>query len=421
MQPLRDFFMSRLPSSPCSPNLERHMRTALKKRGVLLLKVLLCSVFLLIFPIAAFANESVLTILYTGAMRGELEPCGCSPENLSGGLARLSGFISANQEKLRPYVLVDAGNSLGDDSRQGRLKSDAVVRSFSLIGYDAAAFSKDKTSPDALKSAKKHGLKPVGDAPGGKRSVRAKKGKFSINISSDKDASRKGMLNVLLTDRPAAELGPVDGWDVVVTSSGETLEEPLISGRALVVSGYPRGQKLGMLTLSFDDKGRVSGYSHQWQALGNDIKENPNVREIINEYDKKVAELVRDEDMPQTDLSPYLGAESCVECHRMYNDGWKDTRHAGAFGTLERAGKPRDPECVNCHSTGYGEEGGFYSITATPGLAGVQCESCHGPGREHAKDFGPMRPVTESVCVKCHTDERSPGFEFNRYLEKIVH
>ncbi len=354
-------------------------------------------------------------------MRGELEPCGCSPENLSGGLARLSGFIKANGEKFGPYVLVDAGNSLGDDSRQGRLKSDVVVRSFSLMKYDAAALSKDKSHADSVKSFKKYGLKPVGDVPGGKRSVRVKRGKLALNIGADSAAPLKGMLNVLLTERPTSELGQVEGWDVVVTSSGEVLDEPITSGRALVVSGYPRGQKLGVLTLSLDENGRISGFSHQWQALGNDIKEDPKVRGIISEYDGKVAELVRDEDMPQTGLSPFLGAESCQECHRAHHEGWKSTRHSAAFGTLEKAGKPRDPECVRCHSTGYGEDGGFYSISATPELAGVQCEACHGPGREHARDFRPMQPAGESVCVKCHTAERSPNFEFNRYIEGIGH
>lgn len=355
-------------------------------------------------------------------MRGELEPCGCSPENLSGGLARLSGFISANGEKLGPYVLVDSGNSLGDDSRQGRLKSDVVVRSFSLMKYDAAALSRHKTHAGSVKSIKKYGLKAVGDVPGGKRSVRVKKGKLALNIIADNTTPpKKGMLNVLLTERPSSELGQVEGWDVVVTSSGEVLDEPLTSGSAIVVSGYPRGQKLGVLTLSLDENGRISGFSHQWQALGNDIKEDAKIREIINEYDGKVAELVRDEDMPQAGLSPFLGAESCQECHRAYHEGWKDTRHAGAFGTLEMAGKPRDPECVQCHSTGYGVEGGFYSISATPKLAGVQCEACHGPGREHAKDFRPMQPAGEPVCVKCHTEERSPNFKYERYLEGIGH
>ncbi len=386
-----------------------------------MLKAIFCAVSIFLLPVAAFAENNVLTVLYTGAVRGELEPCGCSPENLSGGLARLSGFISVNSEKLSPYLLVDAGNSLGDDSIQGRLKSDALLKSFPLIGYDAAALSKEKVPSDTLKSFRKYGVKSVGDVPGGKRSIKAGKGRFALNISSDKTASRKGMLNVLLTDRPLSELGQVGDWDIVVTSSGEVLEEPVTSGRALVVSGYPRGQKLGVLTLSLDENGRVSGFSHQWQALGNDVKEDPKVREIINEYDKKVAGLVKDEDMPQTGLSPYLGAESCQECHRSYHEGWKTTRHSQAFGTLERVGKPRDPECVACHSTGYGEDGGFYSISATPELAGVQCESCHGPGREHTKDFRSMRPVTESVCLKCHTEERSPNFEFNRYIEGIGH
>ena len=56
---------------------------------------------------------------------------------------------------------------------------------------------------------------------------------------------------------------------------------------------------------------------------------------------------------------------------------------------------------------------------ATLGLVNVQCEACHGPGKEHVSDFtAPMNPVVESVCLKCHTEDNSPDFDFRRYLEK---
>ena len=90
----------------------------------------------------AHGQDRVLNILYTGAIKGELEPCGCSPKTESGGLARLSGYISANREELKPYVLVDAGNSMAEDTSQGRLKTEALLRSVNIMGYDAVALSK---------------------------------------------------------------------------------------------------------------------------------------------------------------------------------------------------------------------------------------------------------------------------------------
>ena len=351
---------------------------------------------ILFFPYAAHARENALNILYTGALKGELEPCGCSPETQSGGLARLSGYISTNRQQLSPYILVDAGNTFAEATAQGRFKNEAILRSFALMGYDAAALPSNK----AIKAVKS-GLK--------------------INISSDEKLVKKGMINILLSGKPVAELKAVKGWDVIISSSGEELNEPVASGKAVIVSGFPKGQKLGILSLKLNSKGKVIGSSHRWQALKQDVAEDPIVRAVLNEYDLKVAALLKEEELKPLSGGPYLGMESCVECHQSFVDSWKATKHSTAFATLERVGKSKDPECVKCHTVGFGEEGGFLSLKATPGLSGVQCESCHGPGREHAADFGPMRPLAVEICLKCHTAENSPLFDYQKYFEKIKH
>ncbi|MBI5468028.1 MAG: hypothetical protein HY891_02755 [Deltaproteobacteria bacterium] len=383
-------------------------------------------VFLSAFlPFDAYGRDKVLNILYTGAIKGELEPCGCSPKTDSGGLARLSGYISANRADLEPYVLLDAGNSTGEDTPQGRLKTEAVLKSFAVIGYDAVAFFKDDNR--LLESffsplIEKSGTPAVSESAPYPGSIPVEDGSFKINISADPKGYNKGRLNILLTDRPLSEAGSIRGWEVIVTSSGELLEEPVRTNGTIIVSGYAKGKMLGVLTLQMDSEERIAGFTHRWQPLGKEIKEDMNVRNVLNEYDAKVAALLKDEERKVISNGPYLGYSSCAECHPPFLESWKRTRHAGAFRSLEDAGKSRDPECVKCHSTGYGEEGGFYSATSTPGLANVQCEQCHGPGRGHLSDYAvPMSPVGESVCLRCHTGENSPDFDFKTYLEKIKH
>lgn len=355
--------------------------------------LIIFTVFL--FPYAAHAREKALNVLYTGAIKGELEPCGCSPETQSGGLARLSGYISANKKTLSPYVLVDAGNTFAEATAQGRLKNEAILSSFALMGYDAAALPSNKA-------------------------VKAVKSGLKINISSDEKLAKKGMLNILLSGKQTADLKALKGWDVIISSSGEELAEPVASGRAIIVSGFPKGQKLGILSLKLD-KNKVIGSSHRWQALKQDVAEDPAVRAVLKEYDQKVAALLKEEELNPLTGGQYLGTENCVECHQPYIESWKTTKHSAAFATLDKVGKSKDPECVKCHTVGFGEEGGFLSLKATPGLANVQCESCHGPGREHAADFSTMRPIGIEVCLKCHTHENSPEFDFQKYLEKIKH
>lgn len=363
-----------------------------------LIKTLFLMLAVIFFPATSFAGEKALNILYTGALRGELEPCGCSPETQSGGLARLSGYISTDKAALTPFVLVDAGNTFADDTPQGRLKTEAIRKSFKVIGYDAVAADMKKKS-----------------------SIGAVKGGVLANISIDPKRAKKGSLNILLSAKPVDELKPVKGWDVIVSSSGEVLEEPVSTGSSIIVSGYPKWQKLGVLTVTLDNKGKVIGFEHRWQALKQDVAEDAAVRAVLKEYDLKVAALLNEEELKPPVHGQYLGEGSCLECHQPYVDSWKATKHAGAFATLERVGKSKNPECVKCHVVGFGEDGGFLSLKATPHLANVQCESCHGPGREHAKDFGPMRPVGKEVCLRCHTPENSPLFDYEKYYERIKH
>ncbi|MCK5237613.1 MAG: hypothetical protein KAR06_11615 [Deltaproteobacteria bacterium] len=381
-------------------------------------------VFLLAFlpACAADSQDMVLNILYTGAIRGELEPCGCSPKTESGGLARLSGYISANQEGLKPYVLVDAGNSMDEDTPQGRLKADALLRSFNIMGYDAVALSSRDLFAEGFVATliEDYGIPLITD--GSESSISFERAHFRVNISADPKGYRKGMLNILLTDRSVSEATAFKGWDVIVTSSGETIEEPLREGKTVIVSGYPKGEKLGILSLQLDKDGKVSGVTHRWQELKKDVAEDTDVRGVLNEYDAKVAELLKEEEGKVRSNGSYIGASICARCHQPFMEGWQSSRHAKAFNSLEEVGKSMDPECIKCHSTGHGEEGGFYSAVSTPELANVQCEVCHGPGREHLADYDmPMKPVGKSTCLGCHTEEQSPEFDFGHYLEKIKH
>ncbi len=374
-------------------------------------------------PVYTNGQEGLINILYTGGIKGELEPCGCSPKTESGGLARLSGYISGSGQRLKPYILIDAGNSMGGDTPQGRLKAEALLRSFEIMGYDSVAFLKQEAAfPEDFLSPLigKYGT-PAISKEGRVRSASIERGPVKINISADAGERMKGRLNILLTDRPVSEVKELKGWEVIITSSGEILEEPLKANGAVIVSGYPQGKKLGVLTLEFGPNG-VSKSAHRWQALGKEIKEDPGVRGVLNEYDSMVAALLKDEDRKAAEDGPYLGAARCVECHKPFIESWEKTRHSGAFNSLEKAGKSKDPECVKCHTVGFAEEGGFYSMGTTPGLKNVQCEACHGPGRDHVLDLNaPLMPVTETVCLKCHTQSNSPEFDFKLYFEKIKH
>ena len=122
----------------------------------------------------------------------------------------------------------------------------------------------------------------------------------------------------------------------------------------------------------------------------------------------------------------WLGDKDCsrADCHPREHQAWRATRHAsilerGLSGKLSRARGRYRRECLACHTVGYqpgAENDGFAhradqagwvfpaelspsTWLATPTVlkerAGVQCESCHGPGWFYT-GYG------DDICAQCH-------------------
>jgi hypothetical protein len=121
-------------------------------------------------------------------------------------------------------------------------------------------------------------------------------------------------------------------------------------------------------------------------------------------------------------LGDYIGAKNCAKCHEEIAASWEKTRHAGAFWHLKKEGKDTTPGCVKCHSVAYEQDGGFIDMELTPELAGVQCESCHGPGIKHRDTEDPgdiVRNIKKEGCRTCHTPGQDANFDFAEKIKKI--
>ena len=107
----------------------------------------------------------------------------------------------------------------------------------------------------------------------------------------------------------------------------------------------------------------------------------------------------------------FVGTKTCRSCHMAEYKTWRKTKHAKSFNLLEGT-EPKDPDCLACHTTGFGKPGGFVSKEQTPKLTNVGCESCHGPGSVHAvlaKDAPEdgkwakrINRVPQNTCIECH-------------------
>ena len=139
----------------------------------------------------------------------------------------------------------------------------------------------------------------------------------------------------------------------------------------------------------------------------------------------------------------FIGARKCKSCHGKelmgdQNATWRAGLHAQAFKTLSNSqslaiaqgrglsGPPSDAsECLVCHLTAFGipEERIWKPLKREEG---VQCESCHGPGRDFRKkkimaDIDKARAnglwdpgKDHGICLRCH-NEASPTFDPHRY------
>lgn len=136
----------------------------------------------------------------------------------------------------------------------------------------------------------------------------------------------------------------------------------------------------------------------------------------------------------------FVGSSNCKKCHFKQFKSWQASTMALTFDVLkpgERADAKTaagldantdytgDATCLPCHTTGYGQAGGFTSIDETPDLAGVGCESCHGAGSSYLEimtakykdhpikemtDRGLIYPSNADTCTQCHND-KSPFYK----------
>ena len=175
-------------------------------------------------------------------------------------------------------------------------------------------------------------------------------------------------------------------------------------------------------------------YKHIAIPVQLSIEDDPKIMKGVEHYRSESAKLYKPKmaGLPEKGLSEkemiaripqdslFVGAITCKKCHEVNYRNWLKTKHARASQTIVASPKYAQEECLMCHSTGYGKMGDYATVEEIPFyLQGVQCETCHGPGRGHPGKGRMERKVTLGACRNCHTKDQSPTFNYVAYLEKI--
>ena len=181
-----------------------------------------------------------------------------------------------------------------------------------------------------------------------------------------------------------------------------------------------------------------STFENYFISLAADLPDQPDVQAIVETAKLKVNETGRSKASSRTmnssaaagnmETLPFIGWEPCATCHAPQTDFWRNTAHFSAYKTLVLGNQQYNLDCLPCHVTAEfgttkidGNDSALLSLQ--PGLQLVGCEVCHGPGRRHAANADPAfisRKPMASICLRCHTNERDPSFNYDNDVKQIA-
>jgi hypothetical protein len=415
-------------------------------------------------------HAAQFTIIYSNDVLGELELCGCDNEQL-GGLSRKASVISSLKKDGRPVLVLDAGNlfyrerpGTTIEQREYLLKSEYILDAYRQMGCDA--FNVGETDlflgTGHLQDLKNKALFPFLSA----NLLDRKTGKplFEQYIIKEIAGTKAGIIGLfsntcridpsLVAGDPAAavkkivaDIRPrvtllivlsnlgleqdrllarqVPGIDLIIGGRATArMLAPVQEGKTMIVQAYNRGQFLGRIDASAS--GAKVVLRDTLVPLAESIRDDKAISALTKEYRSTLIamnriEFFKEQMNAKKNGAPgdalYAGAEKCAACHQPQYDNWLNTAHSQAYDTLMKNCNHFDIECLPCHTTGFKEPGG-YSVAQgekSPFIH-VQCEVCHGPGKNHKGRGDIVRNPGEGICKQCHDEKNSPRFNYSEYL-----
>jgi hypothetical protein len=415
-----------------------------------------------------------MLLFVSGDTRNYLEPCGCRVDQ-AGGLGARMTLVTNNPKT--PRILVDVGNLTSGGRRWELLKLEWLLKGMQTMGYDAVNLGAKEVDLEAATLQKIVRAEKVPfvscnvlNRETGQRIAPAhrsvERAGIRVAVTGVVEVSEEGADPGIIVRRPEEALAEVlpdlrRSHDMVVVLAFCTAERmrsiarrfheadlvlggdvPQSSGEAEVVnraalfSVTDHGKVLGRLYFKRDN-GRMVLSNAIGQKVSDKITAAPEMTALMKQYREALrAESIQassEEGLEQIGANAstadrYMGDRACTPCHAQAHAVTSASAHARAYETLVAKGAEFDPECLRCHTVGYGARDGFRNLQTTPHLKGVGCESCHGRGGDHIRMAQAARPsrgtlaaVTPGSCVKCHDRENSLHFDYRTYWPRIAH
>jgi len=420
-----------------------------------------------------------LHFLFTCDVHGRLVPCGCFSGQL-GGLTRIATLFGPPSPT--DEIRLDIGDALAGPADYEVIQYGYIRRAFEMLGYDALNIGhrEARLSAAQLRELKTKSPVPMLCANLLDRATGAplfdshriiRRGDWRIALIGVMDARGIGenLGDGLTVEQPEVALGKllpqlrgkadcivlmafVDEeamtalarqfyeLDVILGGKVRQPSQQLVKeNRSLILATTNESRAIGTLQARLIAPGRLEAAEGEVKLVSDKIPQAAEIAELATAYREEIRGTRLAIDDPatlQADMVPgvqarstYAGTQNCLACHPMSGQKWAQSGHAHAFATLVAFKADADPNCIGCHTVGFGTPSGFRrELAEKKKLVDVGCESCHGPGSQHVAERRAggevathFHPVGAGDCQKCHHGEFSRPFDFAQFWPLIMH
>jgi len=268
-----------------------------------------------------------LAIFFTNSANGYLESCDC-PTHPYGGLVRSATYLKQQRQKHPDNLLLDSGDLL--PPYVSSQLAGTVFKIYELLNYDAVGIGDQEMSySDFVKNMDNYKIPFLSSnmnyCEGNsckfltahekiieKRNLRIKilsiihQDVFALYpekiteklkiLDIEETLANTGKdydLLILIShsgfdiDKTIAER--FKGIDIIIGGHSQTLlEKPVKIGETFIVQAGPDAQNIGKLVLKFDENKKIISYDYEITPLTKDIPDDPQIRNLINEYKQKI-------------------------------------------------------------------------------------------------------------------------------------
>lgn len=415
---------------------------------------------------AAAVSGQQVALIYTNNFNGIIESCDC-PGSEMGGIAFIPVALGPFRHTYPDKIMVDNGDFL--PMKELPAKAEYMLKFLKRLEYDAIGLGDQDFwfGVDYLLRSQQELALPFVNATlwrdsslvftpyiskatsGGEAAVIGYMGQEIFNlIAPQKRAGLRwdehyfvdvlqqlhaqGKLIVVLNHagleacKLMAERFPF--IDVIIAAHDQQKQTtPASQSPPFVLQAGRQGEYLGVARLSFGGKRWDSLDDYSQPVLPIAEHRPAFVDSLVNGYELANKKYLDSLERQRIQSGVRLNRDAaCAGCHYDAVRQFDMTRHAHSYDVLAAAQKSGDPECLRCHTTAFGQDGGFTTLTATPQFRHIGCISCHtslaqADLKRHAARALPRTRVAEAVCRTCHDAQWSPEFDMKLYRPAVLH